>query len=271
MISELCIYDLDEAAVRVVLRHDGHIEAPNWHPSGDLYVNGEGRLFRVPLGTARLDAVDTGFAVKLNNDHGVSPDGRWLAVTDKVETGKAAIYRVPVAGGAPERIVEAVPSWWHGWAPDGRTICYAGARGRGVTVFAMPLDGAEVCLTEAFDHADGPDFSADGAWVWFNGEREGAVDLWRVHPDGTGLERMTAGPTVDWFPHPSPCGRHVLYLEYPPGTPGHPGGLDVALRLMPQGGGASREVVRLWGGQGSINVPCWAPDGRAFAFMRFAP
>ncbi len=82
---------------------------------------------------------------------------------------------------------------------------------------------------------------------------------------------MTDGGTVDWFPHPSPCGRHVVYLAYPGGTAGHPGGMDVSLRIMPQGGGASREVVRLHGGQGTINVPCWAPDGGAFAFMRFAP
>lgn len=271
MRSELCIYDLRTEAVSVVLSHDGHIEAPNWHPSGDLYVNGGGRLFRVPLGELRLEVMETGFAVKLNNDHGLSPDGQWIAVTDKVETGRAAIYRLPVAGGVPERLVGEVPSWWHGWSPDGRAICYAGVRDAGVTVFAKPLDGVEVCLATGFDHADGPDFSADGAWVWCNGERDGAVDLWRVHPDGTGLERMTEGPTVDWFPHPSPCGAHVLYLAYPAGTAGHPGGLDVTLRLMPQDGGASREVVRLWGGQGTINVPCWAPDGRAFAFMRFAP
>jgi Tol biopolymer transport system component len=258
--------------VQVVLRHDGHIEAPNWHPSGDLYANGDGRLWRVPAGEARLEAVETGFAVKLNNDHGLSPDGQWIAVTDKVETGRAAIYRLPAGGGVPERIVEPVPSWWHGWAPDGQAICYAGVReGRRVTVFAKPLDGAEVCLTDAFDHADGPDFSADGAWVWFNGEREGSCDLWRVRPDGRDLQRMTGGATVDWFPHPSPCGAHVLYLCYPPGTVGHPGGLEVGLRLMPQEGGPSREVVRLWGGQGTINVPCWAPDGGAFAFMRFVP
>jgi Tol biopolymer transport system component len=80
---------------------------------------------------------------------------------------------------------------------------------------------------------------------------------------------MTAGRSVDWFPHPSPCGRHVVYLAYPEGTAGHPGGLDVALRLMPQTGGASREVVRLHGGQGTINVPSWAPDGGAFAFVRY--
>lgn len=269
MQSELCIYDLAQEEVRVVLAHPGLIEAPNWHASGDLYVNGEGRLWRVPAGTGRLEPVDTGFAVGLNNDHGLSPDGRWIALSDKTETGQSAIYRVPLEGGVPERLVEEVPSWWHGWSPDGRAITYAAARGRGVTVFLRPLGGAEVCLAEGFDHADGPDFSADGAWVWFNGERDGAVNLWRVRPDGTGLERMTAGRSVDWFPHPSPCGRHVVYLAYPEGTAGHPGGLDVTLRLMPQAGGASREVVALHGGQGTINVPSWAPDGGAFAFVRY--
>jgi hypothetical protein len=81
---------------------------------------------------------------------------------------------------------------------------------------------------------------------------------------------MTAARTVDWFPHPSPCGRHVVYLAYPEGTAGHPADLEVALRLMPQGGGPSRELVGLHGGQGTINVPSWAPDGGAFAFMRWA-
>ena len=120
-----------------------------------------------------------------------------------------------------------------------------------------------------FDHVDGPDHTPDGEWVWFNGEREGRVDLWRVRPDGSGLERMTGGETVDWFPHPSPDGRHVLFLAYPPETKGHPALLDVALRIMPAEGGESRAVLRLLGGQGTINVPCWAPDGRRFAFVRF--
>ena len=31
------------------------------------------------------------------------------------------------------------------------------------------------------------------------------------------------------------------------------------------------EVARLIGGQGTINAPCWAPDGKRFAFVRYTP
>ncbi len=93
------------------------------------------------------------------------------------------------------------------------------------------------------------------------------MDLWRVRPDGNDLERMTADASVNWFPHPSPDGEHVLYLAYAPGVKGHPREHDVELRLMPAAGGESRLLRRLFGGQGTINVPCWAPDARRFAFV----
>lgn len=275
MISELCILDVGTGETRVILRHEGHIEAPNWHPDGWLLVNGEGRLFRVPLEAPELVAVDTGFAVACNNDHGISPDGRRIVISDKTRTDASCIYLLPIEGGEPERVTPQGPSWWHGWSPDGARLAYAGARDGGpdggpVLVYTCALDGSdEVCLTPGFEHVDGPDYSADGRWIWFNGERDGSVDLWRVRPDGSAMERMTKGDSVDWFPHPSPDGRHVVYLAYPTGTQGHPGGLDVGLRLMPQAGGESRELCRLHGGQGTINVPSWAPDGRAFAFMRY--
>ncbi len=274
MTSEICIYDLATASERVVFETDQHIEAPNWHPDGFLVVNGGGGLYRVPLDAPALHRIDTGFATRLNNDHGMSPDGRILAISDKVETGESCTYTLPVAGGAPQRITQNVPSWWHGWSPDGAQIVYAGAqRGdRVVRIYTCPSTGGpERLVVDGFDHADGPDYSADGAWIWFNGEREGAVNIWRIRPDGRDLEQMTGGDSVDWFPHPSPCGAHVVYLAYPAGTIGHPGGCDVTLRLMPQGGGAARQIVALHGGQGTLNVPCWAPDGAAFAFVRYGP
>lgn len=273
MISELCIHSLAEGETRVVLRHAGHIEAPNWHPEGYLIVNGEGRLYRVPLAAPALENIPTGSVSGLNNDHGLSPDASTLAISAKSQDGVSCIYLMPVEGGEPRRVTPRTPSWWHGWSPDGARLAYAAARDGGpVIVMTCATDGSdERPLADGFDHMDGPDYTPDGAWIWFNGEKDGRVDLWRVRPDGSDLMRMTGGETVDWFPHPSPDGRHVLYLAYPPGTKGHPGGLDVALRLMPQDGGEGHEILRLHGGQGTINVPCWSPDGRAFAFVRYEP
>lgn len=125
-------------------------------------------------------------------------------------------------------------------------------------------------MTYGFDHCDGPDYTPDGAWIWFNGELEGSVQLWRVRPDGSERQKMTDENSVNWFPHPSPDGRHILYLAYPPGTKGHPFGKQVELRLMPAEGGESRTLTALYGGQGTINVPCWAPDSRRFAYVSYS-
>ncbi|MCB4379044.1 hypothetical protein FZX02_00980 [Synechococcus sp. MU1644] len=62
----------------------------------------------------------------------------------------------------------------------------------------------------------------------------------------------------------------MLYLAYPEDVEGHPRGQDVALKLMPQDGGAARTVAEFHGGQGSINVPNWSPDGAAFAYVHYA-
>ena len=70
--SALCIHDLASGQERLVLETPRLIEAPNWLPDGSaLIVNGDGRLFRVPLGRPSLAGIDTGFATRLNNDHGV--------------------------------------------------------------------------------------------------------------------------------------------------------------------------------------------------------
>lgn len=311
MISELCIYDLARDAIEVVLRHEsgevGRIEAPNWieplpgaapgatpdsaRTSGSdagpddcpdaparFLVNAAGRL-HVADARGLSGPLDLSGHTACNNDHGLSPDGRTIAYCDKTQTGQSCIYLVDWDGsrttGAPRRVTPDVPSWFHGWLPDGGGIVYAGARGeRVVRPYLWDLGaGEERLLASGFDHVDGPDATPDGRHVWFNGERDGAVDLWRVAlADGRATgepERMTRGGTVDWFPHPSPCGRHVVFIAYPAGTTGHPFGVEVGLCLMPMAGGPVREVARIFGGQGCLNVPGWAPDGHAFAFVRY--
>ena len=271
MKSLLQVYDLAGGQIETLLELDGHYEAPNWHQNrNELLINGGGRLYRVPLDDPALHLVDTGFCKALNNDHGISPDGSAFYITDKTETGKACIYKMPLDGGVPQRLTENVPSYWHGVSPDGLTLTYAGFRDGVCQIMTAHTDGSnETVLTQGFTHCDGPDFSGCGQWIWFNGEKDGAVDLWRMRLDGSALQQMTDDSRINWFPHPSPDGRHVLYLSYPEGTKGHPANMQVRLRLMPAEGGDARDLVNLFGGRGTLNVPCWAADSRRFAFVSY--
>jgi Tol biopolymer transport system component len=271
MRSHLCIWDVAAAAERVVLSVDHRIEAPNWDPAGaTLLVNGEGRLFRVPLDAPALVEVETGFAVKCNNDHGISPDGSLIVLSHHHGRG-SEIYMVPAAGGDPVPVTTHAPSWWHGWSPDGKTLAYVAARGRGpIDVYTIGVSGGdETRLTHGEGHCDGPDYSANGDFIFYNCDRSGHAQIWVMDADGGHQRQVFSDEYVNWFPHPSPCGRHLVYLAYPPGTTGHPADLDVALVLCDGYGLQGRRIVEFLGGQGTINVPSWKRDGSSFAYVRY--
>lgn len=273
MVSSLEIHDLASGRAQVVLQSDLRIEAPNWDPSGaNLLVNAEGRLYRVPLHRPQLIPVATGAAIRCNNDHGISPDGRWIVLTSHHEMQGAQMYKVPARGGEPVKISPEAPSWFHGCSPDGQRLAYVAARGssRVLDVYTIGVDGgAEQRLTMGEGQCDGPDYSADGTRIYFNCDRDGHAQIWVMAVDGQDRRQVFTDDFANWFPHPSPDGAHILYLAYAPGTVGHPQDVPVALCLMDPDGGNRRRTLEFIGGQGSINVPCWAPDGSAFAFVRY--
>ncbi|WP_417249112.1 TolB family protein [Celeribacter sp.] len=273
--SRIMIYDFEEGASFPVLETDMHIEAPNWTPDGEaLIVNGGGRLFWVELDAPALDEVDTGLLIKLNNDHGISPDGSTLIISDHTMGGGSSIWTMDLDAEVadPVRVTEKTPSWWHGVSPDGRTLAYTAMREGRFGIWTCPIEGGtETCVIESDHHYDGPDYTPDGQWIWFNSERGGpSSDLWRVRVDGSDAQQMTDDERVNWFPHPSPDGAKVVYLAYPAGTEGHPPDLDVELRLIGPEGGTPETLVSLFGGQGTINVPSWSPDSGAFAYVEYA-
>jgi TolB protein len=256
---------------QMLYRSRSHFEAPNWSRDGGfLLFNSGGKLYTLPIAGGTPKLLDTGFADHCNNDHGFSPDGKMLAISDQHE-GASRIYILPSTGGTPRLVTRLGPSYWHGWSSDGKTLAYCAERNGNFDVYTVPAEGGrETRLTTADGLDDGPDYSPDGRYIYFNSERTGAMRIWRMDSDGAHQTQMTNDAEyADWFAHPSPNGKWIVFLSYDATVTGHPANKDVVLRIMPPSGGKPRVLARLFGGQGTINVPSWSPDSRYIAFVSY--
>ena len=256
---------------RVVYHARDHIEAPNWSRDGKYFLfNRAGRICKLPVAGGEPELIDTGLAARCNNDHGLSPDGTQLAVSDQSEERKSLIYILPAAGGTPRRVTRLGPSYWHGWSPDGKTLAFCGERNGEFDIYTIPADGGdEKRLTTAPGLDDGPDYSPDGRYIYFNSERTGTMQIWRMKSDGSQQQQITSDDYNNWFPHPSPDGKWIVFLSYEKNVKGHPENKDVMLRLMTAAGDEIQVLAKLFGGQGTINVPSWSPDSRKLAFVSY--
>lgn len=269
--SSLEVIDITTGEREVIHRRRAHFEAPNWSPDGSYFLfNQEGRIYRLPVEGGEPEVIDAGFAARSNNDHGITPDGKTLIISDGTEEGTSIVYTLPIEGGTPKRITEYGPSYWHGVSPDGRTLAYVGQRNGDYDIYTIPIEGGEETrLTTAEGLDDGPDYSPDGEYIYFNSVRTGTMQIYRMRADGSEEEQLTFDEYNDWFPHPSPDGKWIAFLSYGPEVEGHPANKDVMLRIMPVDGDEPRVLTELFGGQGTINVPSWAPDSRRFAFVSY--
>lgn len=270
--SALETMSLPSSDRRVVFVTPTRIEAPNWLRDGrTLIYNSQGRIHRIAATGGTPEAIDTGFATRCNNDHGISPDGKRLAISDQSQGKRQSlIYTLPVAGGKPTLVTPTGPSYWHGWSPDGRTLAYCADRGGEFDIYTIPVEGGtETRLTTAKGLDDGPEYSPDGRWIYFNSVRTGTMQIYRMRTDGSEQEALTADEFNNWFPHPSPDGRALVFLSYEKDVTGHPADKDVTLRRMMLADRKIDVLARFLGGQGTINVPCWSPDGRKIAFVTY--
>ncbi len=257
---------------RVTYVAPGRFEAPNWTKDGMLVFNGGGRLHRIPWAGGTPGTIDTGIATQLNNDHAISPDGTTIAISDKSQGDhRSLVYVVPAGGGAARRVTQNAPSYFHGWSPDGRTLAFCGERNGNFDIYTIPAAGGpETRLTTAEGLDDGPEYSPDGTYIYFNSIRSGLMQIWRMKPDGSEQEQVTADDgSNNWFPHISPDGKRMVFLTYEKGVTGHPGNKDVMLRLMDLATRRITILAKLFGGQGTINVPSWSPDSKRLAFVSY--
>jgi TolB protein len=286
-LSHIAIYDLASRSSRVIHRGEGVIEAPNWSRDGKfLLVNTGGDLFRLPLGGSRLEKLELGAGGYVcNNDHDLSADGRLLAFSaSSPASPKSQVFVADASGAGVRLVTPAAPSYFHGWSPDSRFLAFVAERGNGrYELYRVPAaGGAEERLTFVGGYDDGPEYTPDGQWIYFNSNRGGRWNIWRIPPDGAGrgdelAEQVTSDEPEDWFPHISPDGRAMVFLSFPSGTEGHndkmPG---MQLRLMPTPGknaaaGKIEVLTEFYGGQGTINVNSWSPDSKQLAYVIYEP
>jgi TolB protein len=272
--SLLEIMDVQTGERTVLAKFDKVIEAPNWTRDGKLIYNSGGHIYSFDIASRESALIDTGFATFCNNDHVLSPDQSFLAISHHpIEDRKSRIYILPRKGGNPVLITPMAPSYLHGWSPDGHTLAYCAERNGQYDIYTIPATGGvETQLTDLPGLDDGPEYSPDGKHIWFNSTRTGLMQVWRMNADGSEQTQMTFEESNNWFPHVSTDDKNVVYLAYRKGDvePGaHPPDRHVELRIMSRSGGESRLLAKLFGGQGTINVNSWSPDCRQIAFVSY--
>ena len=271
--SALEVMDIYTGHRKVVAEMMTSMQAPNWTPDGKtLIYNAGGKLYNFDLASKTSTLLNTDFANRNNNDHVLTFDGKQIGISHQPpETkGQSVVYTVPISGGVPKKITDKSPSYLHGWSPDNRFLLYTGERNGDYDIYKISVNGGtETQLTHAKGLDDGSEYSSDGKYIYFCSTRTGKMQIWRMDPDGNNQIQLTFDEMNNWFPHVSPDNKWLVFITFPTEIPAdkHPFYQRVYLRMMPASGGEVKVISYLYGGQGTMNVPSWSPDGKKIAFV----
>jgi len=276
--SQLEIMNVFDGKRIIIHRDSGRFEAPNFLPGGKkILFNKGGSIYTIPAEGGTPELLNTGNAKRNNNDHVISFDGKMLGISshrDGMPGGGSTVYVLPITGGEPKMITDSTPSYLHSFSPNDKEVVYTAQRiskSPAYNIYKKPIAGGpEVQLTfNKMGLADGPEFSPDGKYIYYNANTTGTMQIWRMKPDGSDNEQITFDEYNNWFAHISPDGKWISIISFPItiSSDDHPFYKRVMLRLMPYSGGAPKVIAYLYGGQGTINTPSWSPDSKRIAFV----
>jgi Tol biopolymer transport system component len=264
-----------------------------------------------------------------------SPDGKWIAFTsERNGSGEADLYRVHVDGSGLERLTDdPALDDQAAFSPDGNQIAFVSTRGaHNASIWILGLKTRKVrnltgapALQAAAGKMNGyfrPSWSPDGQWIAFSSDRNfefkphdfpdpawehpQELSIYVIHPDGSGLRRLTPAGISDGSPKWSPDGKRIVFYELPTAhtfaarvyaqamVTSQIVSVDVAtgakieetsgpgLKVQPQYLGADKIAYLVKAGpnaglaftkgapgvEGAMRNPAWSPDGKQVVYEK---
>lgn len=240
--------------------------------SKSVYLEEAGRLeqiaYREAPAAADIRPVLPGSLKDCPGHLGMSPDGRWLAVTCRSEHGEHQVHVLPADGGAPRQLTHgSQSSFFHAWSADGLTVAFTRGSGASKTdIYTIPASGGRELRLTTDAINDGPDFSPDGKFIYFDSSRSGTTQIWRMHPDGSAAEQITDDEHENSSPHVSPDGKSLAFLSRPANAGDSIS--DAAIRVMGFDDGLIRTLVDFQGNRDSLAMQSWG-DRNHLAFISY--
>ncbi len=161
----------------------------------------------------------------LNYDSSWSPKGDWIVFTSE-RTGPAELYRIHPDGSGLEQLTSD-PSYndQAAFSPDGKRIVFVTTRAGGhANLWILDIDTRKATPLTSGDGGDfRPSWSPDGKWIAFSSDRGSdlppakgrwerlqVADVYLVHPDGSGLRRLSAHGGFCGSPKWTPDSKNVI-------------------------------------------------------------
>jgi len=280
-VETISLRSKDRRAAAVVTQ-PGPIGEAFWYPDTTRMVYFRGaldRLFRVkvdypgqPTSLGRLGTPQPVRLVAMGCPSCVVTDTgrRWSiaegpAGADGVRSSTLTVSRA--GGGTAIGTLMPVLSSFARWSPDGGALAYANDRDG--QLYAMRATSREPIRLTTRGHNAHPEFSPDGQWIYFDSDRSGTRQLWRMRLDGRAPEQLTTGNSESALPHVSPDGRSVAFLSFESGAPSTRGIREARLRVLSLSNGAIEDLAALLGGEGTLDAYPWAPNGQYLVFVSY--